>query len=118
MKVRNGFVSNSSSTSFAIIGVNNYQFPIPNELAILSGISYDEDYDGHGECLKNSRDGNSIDFYGMHNEWYYAGIDAEAAMETMLLNEAKLHFKRLAAELGLDISLDRIDFHHGETGEG
>jgi hypothetical protein len=113
MKTRWGFVSNSSSSSFCIIGVEDTDLAM--ELAKLEGLVDDDGYIslGHGVGI-----GNVVCIYGGH-EPYWAGIEAKPLLKKMTLPKAIKHFKKLVKDnFGFDIPLSSIDLQYGEAGDG
>jgi hypothetical protein len=118
MKIRNGFVSNSSSTSFLVVGVANYQDPRLAKLAELD--EWKEGWGGYNE-------GNTFVFLG--NEYDYdendtpkdyqphtVGIEAEKALkEGRTVAELRKEFVGKAKELGVTFRESEVDLHFGEV---
>ena len=109
MKVRTGFVSNSSTSSFCIIGVHDgwktrqSGVGIIHHLAEAAGINVDDVYGVH--------EGEILDFIGSEGEIYWAGIDAEPLLQTMTIPQACQHFQDLIKnKLDIDIPLEKIHF--------
>ena len=113
MKVRNGFVSNSSTSSFCIIGVHDsWDAPewIPPLLEAVGINPLD---------VCGVQEGEILDFVGGESGVFYAGVDAEALLQTMTIPAACGLIKNLIKEkLGVDIPLEKIGFYYGyvETG--
>lgn len=115
MKVRTGFVSNSSSTSFAIIGVGDHK----NIRKIMRALGIDEDWIeselGYGNAVKDEvmLCGSSYD------DIYYAGLQADHVLQTRTIPDAckfvQAHFLQ---KYNLAIPLEDIKFLYGETGDG
>jgi len=115
MKTRQGFVSNSSTTSFVAV-CTEYKLD-----EFLEKIHYDEDDDEGMSCgcyfLPNDHlvvygDGNNDpSFYGMDIEEHLKNDETVSAI--------KLKFKEIVLEkYGIDIPLEKIDFDFGEVGSG
>jgi len=116
MKIRTGLVSNSSSSSFMIVGVKrNFDDLIE---ALCPGI-WDDDsylyYEGYGTWKSPSE---VISIYG-GDEPQYIGIDAAKAfvagetfqgLRSLFIQEAKKY--------GVDIPENKVDLHYGECGNG
>jgi hypothetical protein len=122
MKIRIGFVSNSSSSSFCIIGVDNFHFI--QYLAEAEGFnikSYEilnhEDRDIHLEygILK----GKVVDFFGYdYTTVKFAGIDAEKLLQTMTIPEACNEFADIIwKKFDIHLPENSINFHFGQCGE-
>ena len=123
MKSRQGFVSNSSSTSFCIIGIdcyggwNNEDGTIRREaiieaLAELDGIDVDEISFGVAK-------GKAIDYFGSEGEIYNVGMWAKELLQEMTIPNAKEYFVgKVQAEYGVSIPLEFVEFLYGESGSG
>jgi hypothetical protein len=114
MKIRNGFVSNSSSSSFCIIGVHNEM--LANDIADQLNIDDDwkEENLGYGVAETN----DDVVFGGYDGEIYYAGFNAEPLLETMTLPQAKEKVVEMFKERNIDVNLASIGFHYGELSSG
>lgn len=109
MKIRKSFVTNSSSSSFVIVGISDDN--IIRELIDAEGIEELECYDG-------VHYGDYVNFYGGYDEPYYAGINIEGLMETMTLPQMREYFSKYTKEqLNVDIPSYMIKLYYGEVGE-
>lgn len=117
MKIRNGFVSNSSSSSFLIVGVSGYNDPRLARLAIAD--KWEEGWGGHHE-------GKTLIFLGSEYEYgdgeptnyqpYHVGIDAEQALKDgKTVSELRKEFIEKAKALGVVFSEKEVDLHYGEV---
>jgi len=133
MKIKLDFVTNSSSTSFMIIGVNDKD--IINKIMEAENVRLedDDDYDNgtyvnestgkDGKTLLDMNHGISpgehVSFYGFYHTVCYAGVDAENLLEDKNLKEIRDDFKdMIKIELNVDIDVKDIDIHYGEVGDG
>ena len=111
MKIRTGFVSNSSSSSFCVIGVRS-----DNKKNLLNKLQLDleKDYLGHG-CY-SSRDTN-LSIYGDGYDFAIIGFEAQTALEGQTLKEVKKQFSDyMKTKYHLCIPPDSVQFLYGETG--
>jgi len=116
MKYRNGFVSNSSSSSFVIVGVSDDN--IMKQIAEKDGKFQDGEYQ-EINCDYGVDDTNAIDYYGSYGEPYYMGIDISEKLEKKILPEIRKEFQqKVKEEYGIEIPLDKIKLHYGEVGDG
>ena len=104
MKIRTGFVSNSSSSSFCIIGTRRHA----KDIAEKAGVC-DEDF-GYGQC-----EASGLVFIGTSiDDCTLAGIDAESLLKTMTIPEAKKHLiKLIKSKFKIDIAA--AVFEYGES---
>lgn len=109
MKIRSDFVTNSSSSSFIIVGVDDSK--IIKQLQKAEGKK-------EIECNYGRDDGKVVNFYGYYEEAYYAGIDIEVLMETMTLPQIEDYFVNLIKEkYNIEIPKKEVGLHYGEVGE-
>ena len=122
MKIRNGFVSNSSSSSFCLYGINidikELYFGILNSLPLNKRDEFIE-YVGNVDEV----DSYEIDSYlrkndrivslesGYDDEYHVIGISTENIPEDMTLNDLKIYLKHILNGYGLDIKTDNITWH-------
>jgi len=142
MKIRNGFVSNSSSSSFCIVGVSDKTFIkilLEKDLGFHKNKQRGCDHPERdtpycpqcGELMwvelmtvdtfGYGRDnGKFISFYGEGPECCYnAGLDAGDLLEKMTLPEAREYFQKLVKDkYDIDIPLSSIGLRFGEAGSG
>ena len=116
MKIRNGFVSNSSSSSFIIVGFTDDTYM--KQIAEKDGKFEDGEY-RDVECNYGVDDSCALTYYGSYGEPYYIGIDISKKIENKILPELRKELKdKVKDEYGLDIPLDKIKLFYGEVGDG
>ena len=114
MKVRLGFVSNSSSSSFCIIGVTNSS--ILKKLMKAENVTVNTE---DGDDLCGVQDYKVLTFVGAEGECYYAGMEAEPLLKTMNIPQACEHVQKVIKEkLDVDVPLSSIKFQYGEISTG
>ena len=84
MKTRMGFVSNSSSSSFCIIGSSTDR--VINKLLKAHEIKLDSD--DYEESVCGVKDVGDLQFIGAEGSCYHVGMDAEKLLETMTIPQA------------------------------
>ena len=122
MKIRKGFVSNSSSSSFLCLGVEDSN--LIKKLFAAEGFKRNKEgyYDGEGY---GALSGKEIIFYGSSggseddDNWMAAGLDEKETKEILennTLKEARKIFKKLIKDrLGIDIPEKSIGLLYGEA---
>lgn len=117
MKIRSGFVSNSSSCSFLIVGVGNYRDPRLAQLAEAD--KWTEGWGGYhtGETLVFL--GSEYDYTGNEPgnfQPYYVGVEAELALKDgKTVTELKQEFIEKAKALGVTFAENEVNLHYGEV---
>lgn len=119
MKTRTGFVSNSSSTAFCIIGVDRWAKwagCLPEVIWEMDGRSLDKE-EMWASFSYGYEKGKHFDFYG-YDTVDYVGVDAEKILEHRNINEAKQWFRGEVMRLyRIDIPTSIVKLHYGESGE-
>lgn len=124
MKIRNGFVSNSSSSSFCIIGIYNVECSWNRDSCCLK--EYDESvYNEFNNLLRTEGeynyynfDDSDISLYG-NGEATYVGIDCQELIESgKSFDEIRDIFINKMKEFhNIDIPKECVHMYYGETGE-
>jgi len=119
MKIRISFVSNSSSSSFCIIGIKNED--LLKQLAKAEGkdFSWDEGYDEDKDQLDYGRnEAKVVIFYG-YDQPEYAGIDIDGIDEDKSIKQIKKDFVEVVKKkLKVDIPISKVKIFYGEAGDG
>jgi hypothetical protein len=101
MKIREGFISNSSSTSFCIVGINSYNKDVKNKT-----ISLNKEFNCKTDLEENGFSFYSNSDYGME----YLGKSISEMNENETLGQFKESVKKelinAIPELGKDIEVD------------
>jgi len=143
MKTRTGFVSNSSSSSFCIIGTSNWSRVLAKKEGLYKTEHYEEKVCEHGrpnkktkycpqcgfefsnaedftypELAYGSAQGKVFSYYGSEDV-DYAGLDAEELLKKMTIPQACKHVQEIAEKkLGVKIPSKQLGFFYGEAGNG
>lgn len=112
MKIRTRFISNSSSTSFCIVGLEySYLHRIFEKMGLNKSGPI---YSGYG-CFDISDD--KLEGYG-NEECRYLGFNAHKILKNNSLDEAIKEFVSYIKEkYNIDISPDRVDLRYGSAGD-
>jgi len=126
MKIRKGFVSNSSSTSFCIVGISAWDNEAREVDTIVTELAKADDCDEMGGY--GYSEGRTLLFIG--GEGYgededdpyepdYAGLEAEADLKAgKTVQDIAAEFIAKAKALGFDIPKERVTLHYGECSDG
>jgi hypothetical protein len=116
MKLRIGFVSNSSSSSYLCLGIKDED--VIQKMLIAEKLSKDQDgyYTGEGYgCLV----GKDFVYYGGAGEYYIGGLSDDATLELLtahnLVEAKKLFTKILYAKLGIKVDPKAVELLYGES---
>jgi len=122
MKIRKGFVSNSSSCSFCLYGIDIDIKEL--YLGILNSLPLKK----RDEFIEHVGDIEEVDYYeidsylrkndrivslesGYDNEYHVIGISTENIPEDMTLNDLKIYLKDTLNGYGLNIEMNDITWH-------
>ena len=119
MKIRKYFVSNSSSTSFLIVGVAGSDQRLAN-LAIADKADPSKVWGGYTEGRTLVFLGNEVEYDSNDNiisfQPFYAGINAEHALKAgKTVKDLKKEFIAMAHTLGVEFHEHEVDLHYGEV---
>lgn len=115
MKTRTGFVSNSSSSSFLLVGVKRWgNKDLYDQISAADGVLDNEEFElGYGQAKSAS----GLLYCGVDFEPSLLGLEIEQLMETMTLPELKKHFQDFIKQrFNIDVPLKQVELHYGEMG--
>ena len=111
MKVRLGFVSNSSTTSFFIIGVDSEA--IVDKL--LQACGHDKEWYQQSKSF-GVAEADDLMFYGDYDKPYWAGLDADTLPADKTLPQAREWFiKHIQNKLNVTLSQGDVGLRYGEA---
>jgi len=116
MRCRDGFVSNSSSTSFCVIGIERQT--VIAELMEKDGFVDDGGYGiaGHGRNEELLYYGRGFNNDGeMVWESGAVGVEARELLERMTLPQARHYVRELLKGVGVGVRTSDIDLRYGEA---
>lgn len=131
MKIRNGFVSNSSSSSFLIVGITDentikklilkdnfcnegHGISSGNNFIYTGWLDEDEFWDGDEGQWKTDEEGELINGkYGI--DIYQAGLDVSNRLEKEHFRTLKKEFIEKCKKLGVEIDPDKVKLLYGES---
>ena len=110
MKTRQGFVSNSSSTSFICVCT---EFMLDE---FLEKVGYEKGDMSEGAAFLD----DDLVIYANKYEPSFYGLNIEEYLKNdEVVSSLKIKFKELVLKkTGIDIHLDKIEFDYGEAGSG
>ena len=116
MKIRKGFVSNSSSSSFLIVGITDSN--LMKQIAVKDGKFENGDY-CNLSCNYGVDTSGRVCYFGGWGEPQYIGDPIEKSLEEKTLPILRKEFQqKIKKVFNLEIPLDKIKLHYGEVGDG
>jgi len=124
MKIRKGFVSNSSSTSFCIVGISAYNPKTYEHETTVTDLARADDCNEMGG--QGYSEGRTLLFiggegYGEDEEYvpYYAGVEAEGDLKAgKTVQQLANEFVAKAKALGIVVPIEQVTLHYGECSDG
>jgi len=121
MKIRKGLVSNSSSSSFAVIGICRWNIGQKKMDEICEALKLNYENEEHGEIHSDLLVVPLQAWGSYEDSVYYFGIDASwAFVSTRMDFEYAVDFfiEMMKDNYGITIQRDDVGFHYGEAGSG
>ena len=118
MKTRQGFVSNSSSSSFIVVGVSDEDFCSKLLAAMKIYMDRDNPVEGWVEYEPGFgvHEGKPFDVIGSYDYVSYVGFDIESDLKKgTSLNLLKKKFVELAKKIGVEVPISKVDLHYGAS---
>lgn len=114
MKTRNGFVSNSSSSSFCVIGTENSLYlDLLKEKDALN--TEDPEHIGYGMAGKGKT--AELDWWENYGDLTCVGVNV-SILEKKTLPAARKHVQKIFKKIGVDVPLAQIDIIYGSASSG
>lgn len=112
MKIRSGFVSNSSTTSFIAVLT---KYKLDEFVEKIGGKNDDDDYSYGAKFLSN----DLVIFANDYQPMSY-GLNIEHSLKNdEIVSDLKIKFREIVKQkTGIDIPIEEIQFDFGEVGSG